>query len=39
MGELVSALGLPVLTVLEGGYAVDSIGRNAVEFLRGVDSN
>jgi acetoin utilization deacetylase AcuC-like enzyme len=39
MGQLIRGLNLPVLTVLEGGYAVESIGRNAVAFLRGVDAN
>ncbi|HSD69876.1 MAG TPA: histone deacetylase family protein [Woeseiaceae bacterium] len=37
MGRRIRSLGIPVLTVLEGGYAVDAIGRNAVAFLRGVD--
>lgn len=37
MGRRIGALGVPVLTVLEGGYAVDAIGRNAVAFLRGLD--
>ena len=37
MGRDIRSLGIPVLTVLEGGYAVDAIGRNAVAFLRGVD--
>lgn len=38
MGETISSIGRPVLTVLEGGYAVDSIGRNALEFLKGIES-
>jgi acetoin utilization deacetylase AcuC-like enzyme len=37
LGRVIRSLGIPVLTVLEGGYAVDAIGRNAVAFLRGVD--
>jgi acetoin utilization deacetylase AcuC-like enzyme len=37
MGRDIRSLGIPVLTVLEGGYAVDAIGQNAVAFLRGVD--
>jgi acetoin utilization deacetylase AcuC-like enzyme len=37
MGRNIRSLGIPVLTVLEGGYAVDAIGRNTVAFLRGVD--
>jgi len=35
MGAFVGGLGLPVLTVLEGGYAVDAIGLNATNFLAG----
>ncbi|HEX9852674.1 MAG TPA: histone deacetylase family protein [Woeseiaceae bacterium] len=37
MGRSIGALGIPVLAVLEGGYAVDAIARNTVAFLRGVD--
>jgi acetoin utilization deacetylase AcuC-like enzyme len=37
MGKLVASLGPPVLTVLEGGYAVDCIGLNTLAFLRGVE--
>ena len=37
MGRVVGASGLPVLTVLEGGYAVDAIGPNTVSFLRGLE--
>ena len=36
MGDRIGALGLPTLVVLEGGYAVDAIGANAVNFLDGV---
>jgi len=36
MGRLVGAAGLPVLTVLEGGYAVDAIGLNTASYLRGL---
>jgi acetoin utilization deacetylase AcuC-like enzyme len=38
MGEAISSIGRPVLTVLEGGYAVDCIGRNALAFLRGIEN-
>ncbi len=36
MGDRIGALSLPTLVVLEGGYAVDAIGANAVNFLDGV---
>ena len=36
MGDRIGALALPTLVVLEGGYAVDEIGMNAVNFLEGV---
>lgn len=39
MGEAVSSIDRPVLTVLEGGYAVDGIGRNALEFLQGIENH
>jgi acetoin utilization deacetylase AcuC-like enzyme len=38
MGASISSTGLPVLTVLEGGYAVDRIGQNALAFLQGIES-
>ena len=31
----IAALGLPVLTLMEGGYAVDALGRNVAAFLTG----
>lgn len=37
MGQAVAQLGLPTLTVLEGGYSVDYIGLNAVNFLSGLE--
>jgi acetoin utilization deacetylase AcuC-like enzyme len=36
MGRAIGALGLPALVVLEGGYAVDAIGGNTVNFLQGI---
>lgn len=36
MGQNIGAPGLPTLVVLEGGYAVDAIGMNAVNFLEGL---
>lgn len=37
MGEAIGALALPTLVVLEGGYAVDFIGRNTLNFLTGLE--
>lgn len=37
MGELVGATRLPLLIVLEGGYAVDAIGANTVNFLAALE--
>jgi acetoin utilization deacetylase AcuC-like enzyme len=33
MGEMIGGLNLPTLSVLEGGYSVEHIGTNAVNFL------
>jgi acetoin utilization deacetylase AcuC-like enzyme len=38
MGEAIGKLGLPTLTVLEGGYSVEWIGKNTVRFLTGIES-
>ncbi|MES2819083.1 MAG: histone deacetylase family protein [Pseudomonadota bacterium] len=38
MGEAIGALGLQTLFVMEGGYAVEEIGVNAVNVLQGFDS-
>ncbi|MGI9203850.1 MAG: histone deacetylase family protein [Woeseiaceae bacterium] len=37
MGRAIGEIGLPTLVVLEGGYSVDWIGRNTLEFLRGLE--
>ena len=37
MGEMIATAGVPTLTVLEGGYSVDHIGQNTVNFLSGID--
>ncbi|MFO1209675.1 MAG: histone deacetylase family protein [Amaricoccus sp.] len=37
MGARIRALGLPTLFVMEGGYAVDAIGANAVGVLEGFE--
>lgn len=39
MGEQISAAGLPTLFVMEGGYAVEEIGVNAVNVLRGAEAS
>ena len=36
MGKLVASQQIPVLVVLEGGYAIDEIGTNVVNFLVGI---
>ena len=33
IGSAVSSLGMPVVALQEGGYAVDALGANAVAFL------
>lgn len=38
MGQVIGKLGLPTLVVLEGGYSVDWIGRNTLEFLSGLEA-
>ncbi len=35
IGRRIGALGIPALFVLEGGYAIEAIGTNAVNVLRG----
>ncbi|MGF1464144.1 MAG: histone deacetylase family protein [Maricaulaceae bacterium] len=37
IGTAVRALKLPVLTVLEGGYAVEDLGRNVVSLIAGLE--
>jgi len=39
MGEMIAKLGLPTLFVMEGGYAVEEIGINAVNVLQGFERN
>lgn len=36
LGADIAALGAPTLVVMEGGYAVDSLGANVAAFLRGL---
>jgi acetoin utilization deacetylase AcuC-like enzyme len=36
LGRRIAGLGLPALTVMEGGYAVDALGANAAAFLEGL---
>ncbi len=38
MGEKIASCDLPTLFVLEGGYAVDALGRNAVNVLQGFEA-
>ncbi|MDP3366689.1 MAG: histone deacetylase family protein, partial [Pseudomonas sp.] len=37
MGRRIAALGLPTLFIMEGGYAVEAIGVNAVNVLEGFE--
>ncbi len=39
IGAAIRALGLPTLFVMEGGYAVEAIGQNAVGVLTGFDGS
>jgi acetoin utilization deacetylase AcuC-like enzyme len=36
VGSRIASMGIPVVALQEGGYAVDTIGANAVSFLRGL---
>ncbi|MCA4129150.1 hypothetical protein LDY98_23335, partial [Pseudomonas aeruginosa] len=36
-GERIARLGLPTLFIMEGGYAVEAIGINAVNVLQGYE--
>ncbi len=38
IGSKIAALGLPVLVVQEGGYAVAALGENVVSLLRGLEA-
>ena len=38
IGQRIAALGLPVLVVQEGGYAVSALGENAASLLRGLQA-
>ena len=38
MGQTIARWGLPTLIVMEGGYAVDDLGRNVAAFLSGFGS-
>ncbi len=38
MGARIAALGLPTVTVMEGGYNVAELGRNAAAFIAGLES-
>jgi acetoin utilization deacetylase AcuC-like enzyme len=37
LGERIAGLGLPILVVMEGGYAVDALGDNVRAFLTGFE--
>jgi len=37
IGERIASIGLPVLIVMEGGYAIDALGRNVAALLAGFE--
>ncbi len=37
LGATIAALGLPILVIMEGGYAVDALGNNVAAFFDGLD--
>ena len=39
MGRRIATLGLPTLTVMEGGYAVSEVGTNTVNMLTGLENS
>ena len=39
MGQKIAGLHLPTLTVMEGGYAVEEVGTNTVNFLLGLEGS
>ena len=39
MGQRIASLGLPTLTVMEGGYAVSEVGTNTVNLLTGLENS
>jgi acetoin utilization deacetylase AcuC-like enzyme len=38
MGKTIASIRLPTLFIMEGGYAVEEIGTNTVNVLKGFDS-
>jgi len=38
MGQTIAEMGLPTLFVMEGGYAVEEIGTNTVNVLKGFEN-
>jgi acetoin utilization deacetylase AcuC-like enzyme len=36
IGRMIAGLGMPVIALQEGGYAVDALGANAVALLTGL---
>jgi len=37
IGACIATLGLPTITVMEGGYDVAALGRNVAAFLAGLE--
>jgi acetoin utilization deacetylase AcuC-like enzyme len=38
IGAAIALLGLPTLSVMEGGYRIDALGDNVAAFLAGLES-
>lgn len=39
IGNMIAGLGMPVLIIMEGGYAIRDLGHNVVQFLDGIISS
>ncbi|GMM92584.1 histone deacetylase family protein [Qipengyuania sp. MTN3-11] len=39
IGQRIAALGLPIVVVMEGGYAVEALGANVASLLAGIEGN
>ncbi|MEL6487105.1 MAG: histone deacetylase family protein, partial [Pseudomonadota bacterium] len=38
IGAAIATLGLPTLTVMEGGYRIDALGSNVEAYLSGLET-
>ena len=39
LGTAIASLSLPTLSVMEGGYRIDALGRNVEAYLAGLDAD